>query len=203
MANNILILFVHPRFEQSRTNKVLIDAIPTHPNITFHDLYEAYPDFNIDIAHEQALLLAHDIIVWHHPMYWYSAPPLLKQWIDMVLDFGWAYGPGGTALEGKAVLNAFTSGGPKDAYRHDGRNRYTVKEFFRPFEQTARLCHMNYLPPFGVQGTHRCTEETLQKQADLYAELLMRLVEQNIELEAFEQVELLNDWLITPKTKEA
>lgn len=88
MSNRVLIIFAHPRFEKSRANDALIAQIPKHKNITFNDLYEAYPDFNIEIQKEKQLLLEHDVIIWHHPFYWYSAPPLLKQWIDMVLEFG-------------------------------------------------------------------------------------------------------------------
>ena len=36
--------------------------------MTFHDLYEAYPDFDIDVRREQALLLAHDVIVLPAPV---------------------------------------------------------------------------------------------------------------------------------------
>ncbi|MDH4069676.1 MAG: NAD(P)H-dependent oxidoreductase, partial [Ignavibacteria bacterium] len=81
----ILILFAHPRLEKSHVNAALLEAIPDRPDILLHDLYEEYPDFNIDIAREKQLLTDHEIIVWHHPFYWYNAPPLLKQWIDMVL----------------------------------------------------------------------------------------------------------------------
>ena len=84
--------------------RFLVQQIPAIPEITFHDLYEKYPDFNIDVENEKRLLADHQIIIWHHPFYWYSAPPLLKQWIDLVLEFGWAYGPGGNALEGKILF---------------------------------------------------------------------------------------------------
>ena len=144
----VLILFAHPRLEKSIANAALLMGIPRHNAITFHDLYESYPDFNVDIKFEKSLLLSHDVIIWHHPFYWYSAPPLLKQWIDLVLEYGWAYGKGGDKLQGKLIFNVLTSGGKKEVYHAEGRNRYTVREFLRPFEQTARLCHMNYLPPF-------------------------------------------------------
>ena len=83
----ILILFAHPLYEKSRIHKALKKAIPETSDITFRDLYELYPDFNINIKQEQQLLIDHDIIIWQHPVYWYSVPPLLKQWIDMVLEF--------------------------------------------------------------------------------------------------------------------
>lgn len=87
--------------------------------ITFRDLYELYPDFNINIKAEQSMLLAHDIIIWQHPFYWYSCPPLMKKWIDLVLEYGWAYGANGDQLKGKSFLNAITSAGNFEAYKYD------------------------------------------------------------------------------------
>jgi len=54
--------------------------------LTFHDLYEAHPDFDVDVAREQELLLGHDAVLVQHPLYGYSTPPLVKQWEDLVLD---------------------------------------------------------------------------------------------------------------------
>lgn len=195
--HHILILFAHPRFELSKANRALLQQVPEMPGITLHDLYEAYPDFNIDIQYEQELLKAHQVIIWHHPFYWYSCPPLLKQWIDLVLEYGWCYGPGGTALQDKLVFNAITSGGTREVYQPEGRNRYTVNEFLRPFEQTARLCQMHYLPPFAVQGTHRLGHEELQAIAGDYHLLLKRLqhpkgLPSAGQLQAYSY---LNDWL--------
>jgi glutathione-regulated potassium-efflux system ancillary protein KefG len=156
-----LILFAHPRLEKSKINKALLARVPKHPDLYFNDLYEAYPDFNIDINREKELLVQHDMIIWQHPFYWYSCPPLLKQWIDLVLEFGWAYGPGGNSLVGKKIFNAVTTGGATEAYRHEGRNRFTVQEFLAPFDQTAHLCKMQYLPPFAIQGTNRLADDNL------------------------------------------
>jgi len=200
MAHKILILFTHPRFEQSRSNRVLVNAIPDHPDITFHDLYEQYADFNVDIAREQELVMNHDIIIWHHPLYWYSAPPLLKQWIDMVLEFGWAYGHGVSTLTGKLVFNTFTSGGPREAYSSDGRNCHPIRSFFTPFEQTVRLCHMEYLPPFAVQGTHKLSDAELHANGQAYAHLLLRLNEGGFSISEIQQYVFLNDWLSISKT---
>jgi hypothetical protein len=66
--------------------------------VDISDLYEEYPDFYINVKREQQLLIEHDIIVFQHPFYWYSSPAILKQWEDLVLEFGFAYGPGGTKL---------------------------------------------------------------------------------------------------------
>lgn len=190
--SRVLILFAHPRLERSRANLALIGQVPRHPDITFRDLYELYPDFNIDAETEKKLLLEHDIIIWHHPVFWYSCPPLLKQWIDMVLEFGWAYGPGGTALEGKIVFNAITSGGSREAYSASGHNRFTLKEFLLPFDQTARVCKMHYLPPFVVQGTHRLSNEMLAGLTRQYRQLLHKFVFDDFDLDSWKQLDALN-----------
>ena len=100
-GTRILVLFAHPVQHKSRVNKELVSAIQGIEGITFHNLYEDYPDFHIDVKREQELLLSHDIFVWQHPFYWYSAPAMLKEWIDLVLEHGFAYGRTGKALEGK------------------------------------------------------------------------------------------------------
>jgi len=69
-VKNILILFAHPNYESSRVNHRLIKAARTLPNVTIRDLYELYPDFNIDIVEEQEILFGHEIVIWHHPFYW-------------------------------------------------------------------------------------------------------------------------------------
>jgi len=193
--NKVLILFSHPRFEDSRANSMLVRHIPQSEFVTFHDLYENFPDFNIDVNLEKILLSQHDIIIWHHPFYWYSSPPLLKQWIDLVLEFGWAYGPHGDILHGKIVFNAITSGGKREVYHREGRNRFTVREFLAPFEQTAVLCGMEYLPPFVVQGTHRLTEDELQAAGESYGRLIEELVNGNFTTDEMKSFEFLNDWL--------
>ena len=195
MKNKILILFAHPRLERSQNNQVLIKHIPKIPEITFHDLYERYPDFNIDLDFEKGLLAEHDIIIWQHPFYWYSAPPLLKQWIDIVLEFGWAYGPGGHALEGKVVFNVLTTGGQEHAYSRDGYNRFTIAELLAPFSQTAYLCKMRWLPPFVLFGTHRITMEELLESGGHYMDLLQRLAEGNFSVADFKKYRYLNEWI--------
>ncbi len=178
----ILLLFFHPRFEDSRANKRLIDACSSMEHVTIRDVYELYPDFDIDVAAEQALLVRHDIILWQHPFYWYSCPPLMKQWIDLVLEYGWAYGKGGEQLAGKWIMNVITSGGAFEAYRKDGRNRFTYRELLAPFDQTAHLCKMEYMPPFVVPGANRISDEVLEEHAMHYAEVLLFLQQKEVDV---------------------
>lgn len=188
----VLVLFAHPRLEKSRANRALLRHLPQRPDVTFRDLYELYPDFNVRVSDEQALLLEHDVIVWHHPLYWYSAPPLVKQWIDLVLTFGWAYGPGGTALRGKRLLHAITTGGTDESYQTDGFHGYTLAEFLRPLQRTATLCGMTWLPPFAVQGTNRLGDATLEQAGRLYEQLISGLADDVLGGEALETFATLN-----------
>jgi len=201
--NKILILFAHPRFEKSKTNRALLKNIEQRQGVTLNDLYEQYPDFNIDVGREKELLIAHEIIIWHHPFYMYSAPPLLKQWIDLVLEYGWAHGQDGNFLKNKIIFNTITTGGTREVYVAGGYNRFTIKEFLVPFEQTATLCKMIYLPPFAVQGTHLLTSEELNHHVALYSALLDRLVTGDFDIGALKKFEYLNDWLwpVTGLTK--
>ena len=173
--NRVLVLFAHPALERSRVNRVLIRDVHRIEGVTFHDLYEAYPDFNVNVEREQALLLEHDVIVLHHPFFWYSTPALVKQWEDLVLEHGWAYGSEGTALRGKVMMSAITTGGREAAYQSGGHNRFTIAELLRPIEQTAVLCGLDYLPPFVIYGTHGMQESEIAAHAADYHRTLRAL----------------------------
>ncbi len=172
----VLILFAHPALHKSRVNRRLAAAVQPLQGVTFHDLYEEYPDFNIDVRREQRQLTEHDALVLQHPFFWYSSPALLKEWIDLVLEHGWAYGPGGTQLHGKPLLQVITTGGGAQAYSRTGHNYFTVRELLTPYEQTARLCGMRYLPPFVIHGTHDLqTEDVIQPHVAAYVERVEEL----------------------------
>jgi len=192
---NVLLLFAHPRFEHSITTRDLVAGLETVAGVTLHDLYEAYPDFNIDVEREQALLAAHNVLVWHFPFYMYSAPALLKQWIDTVLEYGWAHGSKGNALSGKTALVALTAGGSRDVYTPAGHNRHSLGEFLTPFEQTALLCKMRYLPPFAVHGTYLLKAAERSAYVAAYRRLLGLLTRDDQNFRGAEAYGYLNDWL--------
>lgn len=189
----ILILFAHPALQRSRAQKRLLAAVKTLPFVTVHDLYEAHPDLFLDVKKEQELLLAHDIIVFQHPFYWYSCPAILKEWMDQVLEFGWAYGPGKRHLTGKWLFSALTTGGGESAYHEQGRNRYPIRQFLLPFDQTANLCGMPYLPPFLVQGSGQLEDPELDAFAAAYARVLGRLSDGSLTLEQALALKSLNE----------
>ncbi len=175
MHRSVLIVFAHPSLKKSRTGRILAESASGLDGVVIHDLYESYPEGDVDVERERELLLAHDIVILQHPFYWYSIPPLLKEWIDLVLGFGWAYGPGGDALRDKSLLSALTCGGGLEAYTRKGQNRYTVREFLAPVEQTGRLCGMEWLGPFVVHGTLKLTETEIRQHAVDYRRLIEAL----------------------------
>ena len=155
----ILCLFAHPSLERSEANQPLVAATARVEGVTLVDLYAEYPTSEIDVDREQARLRAHDVICFMHPLYWYSTPSILKEWQDLVLEHGFAYGAGGTALHGKLFFNALTAGGPEPAYCAAGYNHFTIRELLCPMEQMARLCGMLYLPPFALFSARTAVEE--------------------------------------------
>lgn len=170
---DILVLVAHPAMEQSRVNRRLMQAAATaSARVVVRDLYALYPDYLIDIDAEQALLASAKLIVWQHPIQWYSMPPLMKLWVDEVLSFGWAYGPGSTALRGKDLWLAATTGGLQESYHPDSYNRYFFDAFMPPYEQTASLCGMRFLPPLRLHGAHRADDAEVDAHLAVYAQRL-------------------------------
>lgn len=188
----ILILLAHPFLERSRIHNELVVHAAQVPGVTINDLYEWYPEFDINVPREKQLLLDHDIIIWQHPFYWYSAPALLKQWQDIVLEHDWAYGRNGNALKGKKIFNVVTTGAGMDSYTTGGFNKYPIQDFLHPYERTAQLCHMTYWPPYWIYGVHKMTKEEAQFFTGNYVELLRLLVHGKIDDEVIQQKTLMN-----------
>lgn len=171
----ILVLFAHPRRQASVVQRAMLTSIDRLDGVTIADLYAEYPDLDIDVGREQQRLLEHDIVVLQHPFYWYSSPAILKEWQDLVLENGWAYGPGGTRLAGRFLMSAISAGGSEDAYRRAGRNRFAISELLAPFNQTAYLCSMAYLAPFIIFAGRRMVPERLSESAEGYRDLIVGL----------------------------
>lgn len=163
--------------------------------MTVNDLYQHYPDFHIDVEREQQLLLAHDIIIFQYPFYWYSTPAILKEWQDLVLEHGFAYGQTGNALHHKWILSALSTGGSANAYTHEGVNHFTLRELLAPIEQTANLCGMNFLPPFVVYGSLTLKDRVLLDHTEDYRALMTALRDQTLDLSRASEEIHINDRL--------
>ncbi|MFN4160259.1 MAG: NAD(P)H-dependent oxidoreductase [Gemmobacter sp.] len=95
------------------------------------------------------------LIVLQFPLFWYSCPALLKEWIDLTFEHGFAYGEGGDRLHGKVLHLAVTTSGSSGAYTPGGHNHLDIRTFLTPFEQTARLSGMRFAAPYLLHGALR------------------------------------------------
>ena len=150
----VALIYAHPYAERSLANRELLKAIDGLAFVEQRPLYDLYPDFDIDADAERARLEAVDLIVLQHPVYWYSMPALLKQWIDEVFAIGWAYGEGARALAGKQLQWVVTTGADFKAYAADGPHGHPFEVFEAPVRQTALFCGMEWLEPIVVHDAH-------------------------------------------------
>jgi glutathione-regulated potassium-efflux system ancillary protein KefF len=171
----ITIIYAHPYPSHSHTNQTLRAAVENLPDVQIRSLYELYPDFHIDVAAEQAALAQSHTIVLQHPMHWYHTPALMSLWFEKVLTYGWAFGEGGTALKGKRLLWAVSTGGDAQAYSSAGYNHFPMTQIGVPIEQTALFCGMQWLPPFITHDAGVLDNAQLLIQSEAYRD---RLVEE-------------------------
>ncbi|MEV6606167.1 NAD(P)H-dependent oxidoreductase [Kutzneria sp. NPDC051319] len=167
-----LVLLDHPDLASSRINATLADAVRGLPGVTLHDLRAEYPDRRIDVAREQRLVRAHDLIVFQFPFQWYSVPSLLKQWMDDVLLRGFAYDGGKPLLTGKTLQVVTSTGGVEEAYREGGFHRYPMSALLAPLENTAHRTGMAFAPPLILHDVRAVTPIELAEHSERYRELL-------------------------------
>ncbi|WP_449432622.1 NAD(P)H-dependent oxidoreductase [Pseudomonas putida] len=163
-----LVIVAHPDIGNSRINAAWINALSDLPDVTVHDLYENYPCRVLDIELEQGLVDQHDRIVLQFPFQWYSCPPLLKQWLDEVFTSGWAYGPGGHALEGKTLAIAVSTFSRAADYQRDSRYGRNIEDLTSPFEVTALRVGMRYQPGFFLHSSSDYSDAELSESAQQY-----------------------------------
>lgn len=184
----IYVIGAHPDWRSSKVNRRLFARAQAlaqkGERIDINDLYGSYPDYFIDIAAEQRRLAAAQLIVLLHPIHWYAMPALQKLWVDEVLTYGWAYGAGdddhstkatashGRALRGKDFWLVATTGGTEEAYHPKGYNRYFFDAFLPPYEQTAALCGMRFLPPLVLHGAHSSHAAEVDAHIEVFAQRL-------------------------------
>ncbi|MGT2930523.1 NAD(P)H-dependent oxidoreductase [Streptococcus dentasini] len=148
-----LIILVHPNIDQSQVNKSWKAELKKFPEkFKLHELHTLYPDWEIDVAKEQALLEQYETIIFQYPLYWYSYPPLLKKWFDDVLTHGWAYGSKGNKLTGKKFSLIISIGDKEENYSPEKSIGHTMEELTAPFQSTVKHIGGELLPIFTSYG---------------------------------------------------
>jgi len=152
----ILVIHAHPYPRTSRAGAALLASIRDLPGTEIRSIYDLYPDYDIDVAAEQAALERADVVALMHPLYWYAVPSMLKHWIDTVLVEDWAHVERDSAkLKGKECLWIVTTG--DDESYGPGTPTPILQEI-------ARACGMTWLEPFIVGSADKLSTEELRAQ---------------------------------------
>ena len=166
---NILVIYAHPAPHRSPVHRRLAETARALAGVELCDLYEYYPDFDIDGEQERARLAAAHLLVFLHPFRWYGMPALVKEWMDVVLQPGWAYNDdnhtGECALRGKSLWLVTTTGSGPDAYRPGGLHGRPFTDFLAPYEATAALCGMDWIAPLVMHGAAQATPDAVEAHA--------------------------------------
>lgn len=175
MEPRVYLLFAHPNRARSRANALIYERVRDLPQVTAVDLYETYPGFHIDTDAEQERVRSHPILMVQHPITWYGMPPLLKLWVDEVLEHGFAYGEGGDALEGKRFQLSVTTGGPESTYTAAGAHGFPLPDLLLPYRAIARFCRMEALEPLVLHGARRVDDAYLEAHAERVRDRILSL----------------------------
>lgn len=106
-----LLILAHPYYAQSIANKAIVEElVKTYPDLEVRDIFQLYPDYQINVSAEQEALLRHDTIILQYPMFWFNMPAILKLWFDEVFTYQFAYGSQGDKLKDKKVIISMTVG---------------------------------------------------------------------------------------------
>ena len=174
MQPKVLMILAHPDFEKSLANKHIKNKLVQENNVEIRHLNELYPNHKIDVQTEQEALKKADVIIFQYPLFWYSVPSILKEWIDSVFTYGFAFGKGNYQLEGKKIIVSFTTGSSSKDYPED-----VVEKIVFPFKGLANFCKMNYLTTIYSHEIANYSDEAKEKSV------------KNVEIHAKKLIELL------------
>jgi putative NADPH-quinone reductase len=79
-------------------------------------------------------------------------PPILKQWFDKILTYGFAFGEG-SKITGKSIMASVTVGSPESSYPNGEMERILL-----PLKASAAFCKLNYLPHVASYGIYYMPE---------------------------------------------
>lgn len=169
-----LVVVSHPGLDRSIVTRTLQQAAQQFPGATVRHLEALYgndPD-RIDVAAEQQAHDGVERVVYLFPIRWFNVPPMLKAYLDRVWTYGWAFGPQGDALRGKAMQVVVSAGASEHTYSHAGLIRSTMDEVLTPMKASALYVGMRYLEPLAFFDNMNPSAEKLSAMRSAFAERL-------------------------------
>ena len=163
-----LVIFSHSYQDQSVANAAILEVYKQTPDFEVRNLEELYPDGKIDVAAEQAALVSADVVLLQYPIFWFNVPPMLKRWLDEVWTYGFAYGTGGDKLQGKKLIQSFTTGSDSATYTPEMQ-----EVLYAPIRVSAGFVGMEYLAPAPAFGHLSLTNPDSAPRARAHAEQLV------------------------------
>jgi len=157
---NILVINGHKYYSYSegKLNMTMFEEIVrlVKPE---HNVKTTIVEKGYDVREETDKFLWADLIIFQTPVNWYSAPWLLKKYIDEVYQYGIfytgseKYGSGGL-LKGKKYMYSLTWGTPLEAFNDpqgflEGKN---VDDIYIAMHKLQEFCALEQLPTFSVYG---------------------------------------------------
>jgi putative NADPH-quinone reductase len=143
-----LILISHPQFADSATQQFLKTAGESQGDVTFQQIDDLYQQHQLDVDTEQQQLIKADRLIFQFPMYWYSSPASLKQFMDDVFTRKLVVAD--HLLRHQELGLVVTLGDSAADFQAGGREHFTISELMRPFEAFANKAGMIYLKSFVV-----------------------------------------------------
>lgn len=168
-----LVIISHPNINESSSQQFLVQSFPDSRKVSMHYLEGTYPNGKIDVKKEQALLKEYDRVLFQFPFYWYSSPPLLKQWFDEVLEEHFAFGYRGNKLQGKEFGLILIIGVGEKEYQTGGQEGFSISELTKPYQAIAKKIGMHYLKPLTIFQFPYMTEAERMKLLIRYQQWLM------------------------------
>ncbi|ARO02282.1 NAD(P)H-dependent oxidoreductase [Lactiplantibacillus paraplantarum] len=152
-----LVLFAHPNASSSTTMPFFEKAASVVEGVVWHSVESVYKG-QLNVQREQTFIKSFDRIVFQFPMYWYSCPANLKQYVDDV--FTRKFTIACKFLSKKELGLVVTTGDSARNFQAGSLEKFTFSELLRPFEAIANKTGMRYLRPLVVdQFQYKSVEE--------------------------------------------
>jgi glutathione-regulated potassium-efflux system ancillary protein KefF len=137
-----LLILAHPYYTRSIANKTIVNELSDkYPDLEVRDIFQRYPDYQIDVAAEQQALLRHETVILQYPMFWFNMPAILKLWFDEVFSYQFAYGSQGDKLKNKKVLLSMTVGQAEKNLINEHEN--LIESFLKSVHHSIQYSQMN------------------------------------------------------------